>query len=51
MTINIHTCKRCAHEWASRNKAPKMCPRCKSPNWQTVKRPPKWKRDLDAANK
>jgi predicted Zn-ribbon and HTH transcriptional regulator len=30
-------CERCEHEWAPRNKKdkPKVCPKCKSPYWNT----------------
>jgi predicted Zn-ribbon and HTH transcriptional regulator len=34
MTVIIHRCHRCTHEWASRKQGiPKYCPRCKSPYW------------------
>jgi len=33
MTIHIHQCKRCPHEWASKSEHPVMCPRCKTPYW------------------
>ena len=26
-------CKRCGHEWASKQKDPTICPKCKSPYW------------------
>jgi predicted Zn-ribbon and HTH transcriptional regulator len=30
---------RCGHEWVPRNKAerPRVCPKCKSPNWDRPK--------------
>jgi DNA-directed RNA polymerase subunit RPC12/RpoP len=38
--INIYNCLRCKHEWAGRlDRAPKVCPKCKSPYWNK----PKWK--------
>jgi len=38
--INIYRCLRCGHEWPSRReKPPKVCPKCKSPYWNS----PKWK--------
>ncbi len=35
--INGWRCERCSHEWAPRNKEekPKVCPKCKSPYWET----------------
>ena len=37
---------RCGHEWLPRNRSerPRVCPRCKSPNWD---RPPRAKLDKD----
>jgi len=33
---------RCGHEWLSRDdEKPRVCPKCKSPNWD---RPKKWTR-------
>ena len=31
---------RCGHEWSKRNKdrEPKVCPKCKSPNWNEIRR-------------
>lgn len=31
---------RCGHEWLARNKGerPRVCPKCKSPNWDRPKR-------------
>lgn len=30
----INTCKRCRHKWVNRKpRKPKMCPKCKSVNW------------------
>jgi hyperosmotically inducible periplasmic protein len=36
-------CERCGHEWVPRRgaKPPKVCPRCKSPYWDTPRRSPK----------
>ena len=33
-------CKRCGHEWTRRNfdSLPTVCPKCKSPYWNRVKR-------------
>ena len=34
MAITVIKCRRCTHEWASKNvKAVRVCPRCKSPYW------------------
>ncbi|HXI15940.1 MAG TPA: hypothetical protein VNM48_06180 [Chloroflexota bacterium] len=33
-------CERCGHEWLPREKdvVPKVCPKCKSPYWNTPRR-------------
>jgi Zn finger protein HypA/HybF involved in hydrogenase expression len=33
-------CERCSHEWVPDdiNKKPKVCPKCKSPYWDTPRR-------------
>lgn len=33
-------CERCSHEWIPReqNEMPKVCPKCKSPYWNTPKK-------------
>ena len=38
--ISANQCERCKHIWKSRdaNKEPKVCPKCKSPYWNTPKR-------------
>lgn len=38
-----YRCERCGHEWVPRDKdhEPKVCPSCKSPYWNTPRRPPK----------
>ncbi len=34
-----YRCERCAHEWIPRDTAePKVCPKCKSPYWNTPKK-------------
>lgn len=32
-------CLRCSHEWMSKVKEPKRCPKCKSPYWNKPKLP------------
>ena len=33
----IYECKRCLHKWKSRiNTLPKVCPKCKTPYWQSL---------------
>jgi predicted Zn-ribbon and HTH transcriptional regulator len=32
------TCERCGHEWKSKLASPKVCPKCKSPYWNTPKK-------------
>jgi len=31
--IKIFKCKRCGHEWASKQETPTICPKCKSALW------------------
>jgi len=33
VTIYIFRCVKCEHEWASKNKKPRLCPKCKSEYW------------------
>jgi predicted Zn-ribbon and HTH transcriptional regulator len=35
-----YRCDRCGHEWLPRDKSadPKVCPKCKSPYWNTPRR-------------
>ena len=37
--ISAFQCERCGHIWAPRNThdEPKVCPKCKSPYWNTPK--------------
>lgn len=28
---------RCGHEWIARDERPRVCPKCKSPNWDRQK--------------
>lgn len=39
VTLKGFKCDRCGHEWIARNKGdyPKVCPKCKSPYWDTPK--------------
>lgn len=40
-------CERCSHEWAQRQakeELPKVCPRCKSPYWNTPRKRAKSKK-------
>ena len=46
MTIKVYVyqCKRCQHEWPSRLARPHICPKCKSPYYDTPRtRPPRAK--------
>ena len=38
--LNGYRCDRCEHEWLPREKGqhPKVCPKCKSPYWDTPRR-------------
>ena len=40
ITIMGYKCERCGHEWLPRdeNREPKVCPKCKSPYWDTPKK-------------
>ena len=41
-----YRCERCAHEWIPRDaeNEPKVCPKCKSPYWNTPRRTAKAKK-------
>jgi len=36
-TYKIYFCLRCQHEWPSRRNHPLICPKCKTPYWNTPK--------------
>lgn len=37
-SLPVLLCTRCHHEWTPREPVPpKVCPRCKNPNWNTPK--------------
>ena len=39
ITVKKCTCERCGHDWVTRGiEMPKVCPRCKSPYWNTPKK-------------
>jgi hypothetical protein len=41
-TVTFFVCERCEHEWYPRNEGePKVCPKCKSPYWDTPRQKPK----------
>jgi len=31
-------CKRCGHEWGSKQEKPTICPKCKSPYWDKARK-------------
>lgn len=37
--VTVLSCRcRCGHEWLARNRErPRVCPKCKSPNWDRAK--------------
>jgi hypothetical protein len=36
ITLKGYECERCKHTWVPReNELPKVCPKCKSPYWNT----------------
>ena len=47
VTVYPVKCLRCTFEWYPVVDSPKMCPRCKSPNWQSKKKTPKWAMEAD----
>jgi rubrerythrin len=37
--LPILVCKRCGHLWSPKtNNLPKVCPKCKNPNWNKTKK-------------
>jgi len=36
--INVFMCKRCGHQWASKQRHPRICPKCKSASWDIEKK-------------
>jgi len=41
ITIEGYKCERCSHEWVPRKKKedkPVVCPKCKSPYWDKIKK-------------
>ncbi len=39
ITLEGYKCERCEHEWVARGKEePRVCPKCKSPYWNTPKK-------------
>jgi predicted Zn-ribbon and HTH transcriptional regulator len=52
VTLRGFKCERCGHIWAPREEEqPKVCPRCKSPYWNTPRRIQGKKGDLDFKEK
>lgn len=40
LEIKGYKCERCGHRWVPRRKEyPRVCPRCKSPYWDKLKKP------------
>ncbi len=41
--LDGYRCDRCEHEWLPRDRTqdPKVCPKCKSPYWNTPRKVPK----------
>lgn len=39
LTVRQLDCKRCGHRWIpNRPVKPKVCPKCKNPNWNKIKK-------------
>ena len=39
LEVEGYRCERCKHEWQARGKEePRVCPKCKSPYWDTPKK-------------
>ena len=36
--IKKRTCKRCEHKWRPKTELPIVCPKCKSPYWNTKRK-------------
>lgn len=37
--LEIHSCKKCGHKWPNRkDRKPRLCPKCKSVNWDEEKK-------------
>jgi predicted Zn-ribbon and HTH transcriptional regulator len=36
--IKLVKCKRCGHDWATRQETPTICPKCKTPYWDKERR-------------
>jgi predicted Zn-ribbon and HTH transcriptional regulator len=52
ITIKGFQCERCGHIWAPREEEqPKVCPKCKSPYWNTPRKIQGKKQDLDFKEK
>jgi DNA-directed RNA polymerase subunit RPC12/RpoP len=44
ITLQGYQCERCEHTWVPRQDSkeePKVCPKCKSPYWNTPRQKPK----------
>jgi len=44
LKVYVYQCKRCQHEWPSRLARPHICPKCKSPYYDTPRTRPVKKR-------
>jgi predicted sulfurtransferase len=55
--VTLYTCERCEHRWCPRDplaeapEIPKVCPKCKSPYWNTPRRETKAEIEAKAAAK
>jgi rRNA maturation endonuclease Nob1 len=48
-----YRCERCLHEWVPRDKGqdPKVCPKCKSPYWDTPRQSDTNKKKTEGTNR
>lgn len=53
VTLEGFRCERCGHEWVPRGKAedPRVCPKCKSPYWNTPRQSDRRKAGQRAAKR
>ncbi len=52
ITLKGYQCERCSHKWVPREEeSPKVCPKCKSPYWNTPRKLATKKQDMDFRGK
>jgi predicted Zn-ribbon and HTH transcriptional regulator len=52
ITLKGYQCERCGHKWVPREEEfPKVCPKCKSPYWNTARKLPTKKPEIEFKEK